>query len=74
MGPRFDTYICRCGEDRHRAQHLCTDCLREEGFDRALVQKYGMTRADFDAMVEAQGNRCAICDQPPTQRRLQVDH
>jgi hypothetical protein len=30
-----------------------------------LHQKYGMTEADFAALVEEQGGRCVICPAPP---------
>jgi hypothetical protein len=35
-----------------------------------LRRRYGITGADFDAMVEAQGGTCAVCDQKPEH----VDH
>lgn len=28
---------------------------------RHLASKYGITEADYEEMVEAQGNRCAVC-------------
>lgn len=47
---------------------------RKESFDRwykenwrahHLRTKFGITEADYDAMLEAQGGACAICDGPP---------
>jgi hypothetical protein len=35
-----------------------------------LRRRYGITGADFDAMVEVQGGTCAVCDQKPEH----VDH
>jgi hypothetical protein len=35
-----------------------------------LRRRYGITGADFDAMVEAQGGTCAVCDGKPEH----VDH
>ncbi len=39
---------------------------------------HGLSRADADAMIEAQGGLCAICGQPPSGKRncsrLHVDH
>ena len=44
------------------------------------LTRYGITGPQYDAMVEAQGNRCAICGETPDngghpkQRHLAVDH
>ncbi|TXI59966.1 endonuclease VII domain-containing protein [Mycolicibacter arupensis] len=49
--------------------------------DTGLMHKYGITGADYDVMVAAQGGVCAICKQPPPadnrlpgNRVLHVDH
>jgi hypothetical protein len=39
-----------------------------------LKLRYGMDMADYDAMVIAQNNLCAICNQPQARRNLAVDH
>lgn len=44
---------------------------------RARLKQYGLTPDDLARMVEAQGNRCAICNEEPSSgpgRRLHVDH
>lgn len=38
------------------------------------LRAYGMTIADYDAMLEAQGGACKLCRRPPSGRRLSVDH
>ena len=44
----------------------------------AIMKRYGLKPEEYDAMVEAHNNRCAICDSPPSQKkrkkRLNVDH
>lgn len=39
-----------------------------------LKMKYGITLEDYDDMLDEQGGVCAICGNPPTGRRLAVDH
>lgn len=39
-----------------------------------LKNRYGMTMDEYDAMVTAQNNLCAICNQPQARRNLAVDH
>jgi len=35
---------------------------------------YGVSRAQYEAMLESQGGMCAICGGPPGVRSLAVDH
>lgn len=49
---------------------------RDEWTDGELRRNYGITLAEYDAMLEAQDNRCAICGRTPEEngKRLAVDH
>ncbi|MCX6399230.1 MAG: endonuclease VII domain-containing protein [Propionibacteriales bacterium] len=44
------------------------------------VEQYGITIAQYESMVEAQGNRCGICEREPDPNgrfatsRLHIDH
>jgi ParB/RepB/Spo0J family partition protein len=38
------------------------------------IEKYGLTLADYDAMLAAQQGVCAICEEPPGKERLVIDH
>ncbi len=41
-----------------------------------LKKRFGMTIDEYEAMMEAQGGVCAVCEGPPSGRykRLHVDH
>ena len=40
-----------------------------------LMREYGLTLAEYDAILRAQGGKCAICRKAPRQgKRLAVDH
>lgn len=48
---------------------------REYLKNRDLLKSYGITLAEYNFLVEKQGNICAICGKPPkTGRSLHVDH
>jgi hypothetical protein len=45
--------------------------------EQAMKRKYGITTKDYEVMVEAQNNECAICFAPGEQERngrLVIDH
>lgn len=44
------------------------------GRDAYLKRKYGITEADYDALLLAQGGVCALCGKRPGKVRLAVDH
>lgn len=41
---------------------------------RPSYQKFGLTRAEFEAMVEAHDGACAICKGNRAKRALHIDH
>jgi hypothetical protein len=47
---------------------------REAHPDRHIRSKYGLTGAEYDAMLIGQRGGCAICGEPPGSRKLAVDH
>jgi hypothetical protein len=42
--------------------------------ERVLRSRYGITLVEYDAMLRAQGGRCAVCQELPKMRPLHVDH
>jgi hypothetical protein len=47
---------------------------REATRERHLVRKYGVTLADYDAMLKTQGGKCAICLSPESAQYKGVFH
>lgn len=55
----------------------CKACVRIKNAARMPAHRtkmYGLTPADYEALLERQGGCCAICGKPPTGRALDVDH
>lgn len=50
---------------------------KEEAKFKRLLAKYGLTRAEYEALAAAQNNCCFLCDRPAEKDRdgvLHVDH
>jgi len=41
---------------------------------KQTLQRYGLSAAEFDAMLEAQSGLCAICERVPSTGRWVIDH
>lgn len=67
--------------------HYCGQCSKAKGrehyqrwggsdrsYAQCLKRNYGMTLEEYEARLEAQSGRCAICRDEPTKKRLHVDH
>jgi len=56
---------------------FCKTCV-PDGTWLSIAQHYGLSKAAYELLVEAQGNRCKICGVQPTGshhfKRLHVDH
>ena len=55
---------------------ICADRRRQyaESPPGRQLRRYGMSNADFDAMLARQGGTCAICKTKPPGQTLGVDH
>jgi Recombination endonuclease VII len=42
--------------------------------EATLVQRYGITQADYEALLAQQSGVCAVCKEAPKGRALDVDH
>lgn len=73
----------KTGTNRHS---WCKDCTREYGrewraknatyyWDRYLNKRFGLPALDYDALLAAQDEKCAVCkSECKTGNRLAVDH
>jgi hypothetical protein len=41
---------------------------------KRILETYGITGEEYEAILKAQGGVCYICEQPPRSKRLAVDH
>lgn len=48
--------------------------LKKKTIRTDVCKKYGITSDDYDEMLIEQNGVCGICGQPPTTRRLCIDH
>lgn len=61
-------------------QHNCIECVKKIRINRNYNSLYGISRKQYDAMVEKQNNLCAICNREERVERngkimaLSVDH
>lgn len=68
---------CRCDEcvaHVRSAAKRYAENNRAKVAERRLQAEYGLSRADYDAMLESQGGVCLICAEAPEGKPLFVDH
>lgn len=80
-GHRPDCKICHSA--RRRAEYAAgiAGRGRDVSYEQLLKREYGLTLADYNAMLRRQAHRCAICRRPESVKlsngqlkRLAVDH
>lgn len=54
--------------------HYCKPCQGVRARWSAIRISYGITREQYDELLEKQSGVCAICHTPPGQKPLVVDH
>lgn len=67
-------HYCRVCSNKNRKDWDLADPERTRG--KYLRETYGIKLSDYDAMLEAQGHKCAICGQDETRfkKKLVIDH
>lgn len=61
-------------EDFGKGATTCRACASARSHGAMIEKTYGLTAADYDALLRAQDGRCAICRARPKSKRLAVDH
>ncbi len=57
-----------------KREYQQTDSYKRSFRRSHLKAKYGLTLEQYDDMLDRQGGGCAICDEPPGDTALHVDH
>src|SRR5581483_924500 len=86
----FEDFPLRSDTKAPRRRKICRKCYRAQirktprygtqqqpkdyWRNRDYLKSYGITLLEYEALVKQQRGLCAICQQPPTGRRLAVDH
>ena len=52
----------------------CRACVSGKSHGAMIAKVYGLTPEGYDALLEVQGGKCAICRARPVSKRLAVDH
>ena len=78
--------ICGATFMKNSARHvMCSKSCQDKSYSSGAKGKankrkydaqrrYGLSYSDYDAMLEKQNGRCAICGNPPGERALHIDH
>lgn len=72
LTPAFKA-TCHAYYVSHKAQYYEQD-QRRRAEHRERAKAYGVPGPTIQAMLEAQGNRCALCGDPPKRKKLALDH
>lgn len=76
---RLQRHRAKPGTDRLSAikalQSVNSDIAYDDNHGKSLIRKYGIDHAEYNAMLDRQDGKCAICkDKCKSGKRLCVDH
>lgn len=79
LAPKGTAWCAGCqsfrdDEDFPKNGTTCRACSSARTHAAMVAKTYGLTAADYDALLRLQGGRCAICRAKPKSKRLAVDH
>ncbi len=61
-------------DDYGKGASRCRPCASSAQHGAMIAKTYGLSPAEYDALLARQGGRCAICRARPKSKRLAVDH
>lgn len=64
----------RVYKDSDKLQGQCKPCRKELLHSWQIRSLYGVSKGDYEVMLEVQGHACAICALPFGRRRGSIDH
>lgn len=68
-GPKACAYCNQTFDPDSARQRYCKVCVPDKAF-RSKMQRYNISKPDWDVLLEKQGGTCALCDAPA----YAVDH
>lgn len=71
---KYSQPCIRCGAAKDESDRVSADYCYLCWHDRTLQRQYGITRQQYEDMLAAQNNRCAICKTEANGRAWHVDH
>lgn len=79
LAPAGTAWCAGCQSFRDHADFgkngtTCRACASARQHGAMVAKTYGLTAAQYDTLLRAQGGRCAICRAKPKSKRLAVDH
>ncbi len=66
--------FCKNKNLENGLQRYCRPCMKEAARPSHLLRNFGITLEDYQALLDKQNGRCAICRRLPAKNKLAVDH
>lgn len=71
---RPDGKVSRCITCRNRVHREWSKNNRDKERNYRLKTTFGITQEDYNTLLACQGGVCLMCERPPADRPLEIDH